>query len=65
MDIVCLQETKLKGTSSELVRSLGVGGFIKWASVDALGASGGILIMWDSRVFQLLEKEESQYTLSC
>ena len=39
VDIVCLQETKLKGTSSELVRSLGVGGFIKWASVDALGAS--------------------------
>ena len=63
MDIVCLQETKLKGTSSEMVRSLGVGGFIKWASVDAIGALGGILIMWDSRVFQLLEKEESQHTL--
>ena len=26
--------------------------------------SGGILIFWDTRVIQLLEKEEGQYTLS-
>ena len=54
----------MKRISSELVRSLGVGRFIKWVGVDAIGASGGILILWDSRALQLLEKE-SQYTLSC
>ena len=64
VDLVCLQETKLKGTSSELVKSL-IGRFNKWAGVEAVGASGGILIMWDSRVLQLLEKEDCQYMLSC
>ena len=59
MDLVRLQETKLKGSSKELVRSLGVGRFVDWAVVNAIGASGGILIFWDSRVLQLVDKEES------
>ena len=64
VDLVCLQETELKGTSSERVRSLGVGRSIKWAGVDAIGAPRGILNMWNYRVLQLLEKEDSQYMLS-
>ena len=30
-----------------------------------VGASGGIVVFWDSRVFQLIEEEESRYTISC
>ena len=64
-DVVCLQETKLKEVSNKMIRSLGVVKFLEWVAIKAEGASGGILIFWDTRVIQLLEKEEGQYTLSC
>ena len=64
-DVVCLQETKLKEVSIRMIRELGVRRFLEWVVVNADGASGGILIFWDTRVIQLLEKEEGQYTLSC
>ena len=48
-----------------MIRSLRVGRFLEWVTINAEGASGGILIFWDTRVIQLLEKEEGQYTLSC
>ena len=32
VDLVCLQETKLKGTTNEIVRSLGVGTFVDWVA---------------------------------
>ena len=52
------QETKFKEVSSRLIRSLGVGRFLDWAALRAKGASGGIVIFWDSRVLKLLAKEE-------
>ena len=48
-----------------MIRSLEVGRFLEWVAIKAEGAFGGILIFWDTRVIQLLEKEEGQYTLSC
>ena len=53
------------GPPKKLVRSLGVGRSVDWAAVNAIGASGGILIFWDSRVLQFVGKEESQSSLSC
>ena len=44
VDLVCLQETKLKGLNRGILRSLGVGRFADWAIVNAKGAFGGILI---------------------
>ena len=41
-DLVCPQETKVKGMSRDLVRSLGTGRFLDWP--NATGASSGILI---------------------
>lgn len=65
MDLICLQKTKFKKNSIELVRSLGGGRSVGWAAVDALRASRGILIFCDSRTIQLLDKEGGQFTLSC
>ena len=65
VDVVCLQETKLKEVTTGLIRCLGVGRFLDWAALRAEGASGGIVIFWDSRVLQLLDKEEGQFTVSC
>ena len=65
MDLVCIQETRLKGISRDLVKSIGVGRFVDWVVVNAVEASRGILIFWDSRTLQLLGTEERQSTLSC
>ena len=65
VDLICLQETKLKGMSCRLFRNLGVGRFVDWATSNVVGAFGGNLILWDSRVLQVVEVEESSYSLSC
>ena len=42
--LVCLLETKVKEMSLQMVKSMGVGRFLNWASVDARGAAGGLLL---------------------
>ncbi|RVW67638.1 Transposon TX1 uncharacterized 149 kDa protein [Vitis vinifera] len=56
-DLVCLLETKVKDISTQLVKSVGVGRFLNWASVDARGMAGGLLLIWDNRVLENLEVE--------
>ena len=36
-----------------------------WVASCFEGASGGVVILWDTRVVQLVGMEESSYTLSC
>ena len=48
VNLICLQETKLKRTSHGLIRSLRVGRFVEWVASNAVGAVDGILIFWDS-----------------
>ena len=64
VDVVCLQKTKFKEVSSGLIRSLGVGRFLNWATLRAEGALGSIVIFWDSRVLKLMAKEEGQFIVS-
>ena len=63
-DLVCVQETKPKGLTHGTIRRLMAGKFVDWVAAKSEGASGGILIFWDSRVLQLVEVEESHYSLS-
>ncbi|RVW27803.1 hypothetical protein CK203_102622 [Vitis vinifera] len=63
-DLVCLLETKVKEVSLQLVKSVGVGRFLNWASVDARGAAGGLLLFWDNRVLEKLEIESGGYSIS-
>ena len=46
-----LARKKLKEMIGELIKSLGVGRYLDWASISAVGASAGIVVFWDSRVF--------------
>ena len=48
--MVCLQETKIKETNLEVAHSLGFGRYLGWGAVNALGASRGIVVPWDTRV---------------
>ena len=47
-----------------LVRSVGVGRFLNWASVDARGVAGGLLLFWDNRVLEKLDVESGGYSIS-
>ena len=46
VDLVCIQETKLKLFTRRMIRSLTVGKFVDWVAAYAEGAMGGILIFW-------------------
>ncbi|RVX18134.1 hypothetical protein CK203_004236 [Vitis vinifera] len=47
-----------------LVKSVGVGRFLNWASVDAKGTARGLLLFWDNRVLENLEVESGGYSIS-
>ena len=63
VDVVCLQETKIKEMSSGIVRSLGVERHLDWRAVNSTGAAGGILVFWDNRVVELVELEEGESSI--
>ncbi|XP_059623206.1 uncharacterized protein LOC132266370 [Cornus florida] len=63
--VVCLQETKLASTSDRLVRSLWGGRFVEWVVLDAVGSSGGILIMWDNRWVSKVDSHVERFSVSC
>ena len=65
VDLICIQETKIRAMSDSIARSIGSGRFLDWKAVNAEGASGGILICWDRRSLDILDWEEGQFTLSC
>ena len=50
VDLVCLQETKMQELSLGVVCSIGVGRFLEWGAVNARGAAGGVVVLWDYRV---------------
>ncbi|RVW89042.1 hypothetical protein CK203_029384 [Vitis vinifera] len=50
--------------SVQMVNCVGVGRFLNWASVDARGAAGGLLLFWDNRVLEKLEVESGGYSIS-
>ena len=50
--------------SLQMVKSVGVGRFLNWASVDARGVAGGLLLFWDNKVLENLEVESGGYSIS-
>ncbi|XP_022145142.1 uncharacterized protein LOC111014657 [Momordica charantia] len=46
-DIVILSETKSSSINNKFIKSLWSSISIAWASLDASGASGGIILLWD------------------
>ncbi|KAG2684915.1 hypothetical protein I3760_10G097900 [Carya illinoinensis] len=56
VDIVCLQETKLCYVDKNIVRSLWGCSSVGWCYLASLGASGGVLLMWNIRVVELVEE---------
>ncbi|KAJ9689585.1 hypothetical protein PVL29_014989 [Vitis rotundifolia] len=55
----------MKEMSYRIVRSLGIGRNLGWVSLDARGAAGGVLVLWDKRVLEGLEIEVGSFSISC
>ncbi|KAG6634121.1 hypothetical protein CIPAW_12G097200 [Carya illinoinensis] len=64
-DIICLQETKLKHVDRSIIRSLWSCVYAGWASLPSKGASGGIIVMWDKRVIELVEESIGEFVVAC
>ena len=65
VDIVCLQETKLEWITRGMVRSICSCPFVDWLYLGSVGASGGILLMWDRRVVENVEEAVGHFSVSC
>jgi exonuclease III len=64
--IFCLQETKMTDCDSAFVRNLAPRRFDKFDFVSSIGASGGILLVWNNSIFSgtILDKQRFGIT-SC
>jgi hypothetical protein len=65
VDIVCLQETKLEVITHGLVLSLWRCPYVEWTYVASVGASGGILLMWDRRVVSKVDVCQGNFVAAC
>ena len=44
VDLMCIQGTKIQLMTDGVVKSLGVGRFLEWRTIEAAGAAGGVLV---------------------
>ena len=64
-DIICLQETKIELVSRRLVRNLWGIHHVDWMFLGFVGASGGILLMYDRRVVEKIDETVRDFSVSC
>lgn len=64
-DVVCLQETKLRDITREGVKEIWGDRWVDWIHLDAVGAAGGVLVLWDSRVVEKMDDEYGMFSVSC
>ncbi|XP_070007559.1 uncharacterized protein [Nicotiana sylvestris] len=64
-DIICMQETKVEGDIEEIIRQICGGRWVRYASLEASGTRGGILMLWDCRVWKGEVLQTGAYTLTC
>ncbi|KAG2701660.1 hypothetical protein I3760_06G055400 [Carya illinoinensis] len=64
-DVICFQETKLKFVSQTIVNSLCRFQYVGWVELVSKGASGGIIVMWDRRVVEMLDHYVGEFMVVC
>jgi exonuclease III len=65
VDIVCLQETKVAEVNQAFINSLWRCRHVDWVCHNSIGASGGIILMWNTRVVEKLEEAVGMFSISC
>ena len=64
-DVICLQETKMESITRAVIRSLWRGQHVDWSYLGFCGASGGVLLMWDTWVVNKAEEAVGRFSVSC
>ena len=63
-EVVCFQETKLDRTNSAVVNSLWGSSFVDLVALDAIHTAGGILVVWDTRVYEKIDCVVGSFSVS-
>ena len=63
--MVCLQKTKMGLINRVVIRSLWGGQHVDWSYLGSCGASGGVLLIWDTQVVNKLEEAMGRFLVSC
>lgn len=50
--VYCFQETKLEGEVAEMVKQIWPNKRVRFGCLEVSGTRGGIIILWDSRVWK-------------
>lgn len=64
-DVVCFQETKVEGDISNMVKEVWGNKWAHFAQLEASGTRGGVVIMWDKRVWDGEISSIGEYSISC
>lgn len=65
VNIVCLQETKLHFIDKCIIHSLWECSFLGWAYLVSMGVSGGVILMWNTRVVESVEECIENFYIAC
>ena len=60
-----MQETTLEDVSLSVIRSLWGHYYVGFAFLKAVGASGGIIVMWDKSTFSLVSSSQGNFSITC
>ncbi|WMV43213.1 hypothetical protein MTR67_036598 [Solanum verrucosum] len=64
-DVYCFQETKIQGDIKNLVKDLWANRGVRFCQLEASGTRGGILILWDEKVWTGEVSSLGAYSLTC
>ena len=64
-DLVCLQEMKLENVQLSHIRSIWGNHSVGFAALNAIGSTGGILVMWDENTGHLVSSSCGDFSFTC
>ena len=64
-NIICLQETKMELITRREIRSLWGCQHLDWLHLGSIGASRGVLVMWDRRMVEKIDEAVGRFSVSC
>lgn len=64
-DVYCFQETKVEGDIREIIKELWANSWENFAQLEASGTRGGIVILWDSIIWEGEVSSSGAYSISC
>ena len=67
-NLICLQETKLEDVELSDIRSIwgtSMLGFLGFSVFKAIGSPGGVLVLWNTKSFQLVSSSCGDFSITC